>query len=157
MLLFHPLARLLRITVTAKYLVEHGVKLNHHKEKDVLLEFNTDQYFAFPEGGGYAIINCLFSHFTKYEGFDMYWETQAQKLLMNDDGEICGVQVRKKDGRRTNINGKKVMLACGGFEGNKEMLARYVGPGTEKLELIAPGLVHNTGQFFTSHPISHVC
>lgn len=25
------------------------------------------------------------------------------------------------------------------------MLARYVGPRTEKLELIAPGLVHNTG------------
>lgn len=76
---------------------------------------------------------------------DIYWETQAQKLLLNDVGEISGVQVRKNDGRRMNIQGKKVMLACGGFEGNKEMLARYVGPRTEKLELIAPGLVHNTG------------
>jgi len=126
--------------VTANYLVEHGVKLNHHQEKNVLLEFNTDQYFAFPEGGGNAIINCLFSHFTQYEGFDMYWETQAQKLLLNDVGEVSGVQARKNDGRRTNIMGKKVMLACGGFEGNKEMLARYVGPKTEKLELIAPGV-----------------
>lgn len=131
--------------ITANYLVEHGVKLNHHQEKDVLLEFNTDQYFAFPEGGGNAIINCLFSHFKDYEGLDIFWETQAQKLLLNETGEISGVQVRGTDGRRKNINGKKVMLACGGFEGNKEMLARYVGPKTEKLELIAPGLVHNTG------------
>lgn len=57
---------------------------------------------------------------------DIFWETQAQKLLLNDVGEISGVQVRKNDGRRQNIQGKKVMLSCGGFEGNKEMLARSV-------------------------------
>lgn len=81
----------------------------------------------------------------------MYWETQANKLIQNDEGEVVGVQCRKNDGRRLNIRGKKVMLACGGFEGNKEMLARYVGPKTEKLELIAPGLKHNTGHgtYFT--------
>ncbi|KKY13592.1 putative fumarate reductase flavoprotein subunit [Diplodia seriata] len=38
-----------------------------------------------------------------------------------------------------------VVLACGGFEGNPEMLAKYVGNRTHELPLIAPGLVHNKG------------
>lgn len=37
------------------------------------------------------------------------------------------------------------MLACGGFEGNREMLAKYIGNRTHELPLIAPGLVHNKG------------
>jgi succinate dehydrogenase/fumarate reductase flavoprotein subunit len=34
-------------------------------------------------------------------------------------------------------------LACGGFEGNREMLAKYIGRRTHELPLIAPGLVYN--------------
>lgn len=88
------------------------------------------------------------------------WETQAEHLLTEDNGTVCGVQARKSDGLMTKVRGKKVMLACGGFEGNREMyslplgdshilivgrLGRYVGPRTEHLELIAPGLKYNTG------------
>lgn len=38
-----------------------------------------------------------------------------------------------------------IVLACGGFEGNREMLARYVGNRTHELPLIAPGLKYNQG------------
>ena len=38
-----------------------------------------------------------------------------------------------------------VVLACGGFEGNREKLARYVGHQSHRLPLIAPGLTHNKG------------
>lgn len=134
------------VPITAQYLLDHGVKLNHHDEKDVLLEFDTGQHFVFPDGGGNAIIGCLFDHIKKYEGVDIMWETQAEKLITTEDGEVCGVKARGKDGKLKTINGKKVMLACGGFEGNREMLGRYVGPRTEHLELIAPGLKYNTGR-----------
>ena len=134
------------VPVTAQYLLDHGVKLNHHDEKDVLLEFDTNQHFVFPEGGGHAIIKCLFDHIRKHEGVDIMWETQAEKLVTTEDGEVCGVKVRGKDGKMKTISGKKVMLACGGFEGNREMLGRYIGPRTEHLELIAPGLKYNTGR-----------
>jgi succinate dehydrogenase/fumarate reductase flavoprotein subunit len=133
------------VPITAQYLIDHGVKFNHHDEKDVFLEFNTNQHFVFPEGGGHAIINCLFDHIRKHEGVDIMWETQAEKLITTEDGEVCGVKARGKDGKMKTVNGKKVMLACGGFEGNREMLGRYVGPRTEHLELIAPGLKYNTG------------
>ena len=69
----------------------------------------------------------------------------AEKLITNDVGEMTGVKVRKADGRLHKVMGKNVMLACGGFEGNREMLAKYVGPRTTDLPLIAPGLKYNTG------------
>jgi hypothetical protein len=59
------------------------------------------------QGGGHAIINCLFDHIRKNDNVTIMWETQ----------------VRKADGRMTKVHGKKVMLACGGFEGNREMWA----------------------------------
>lgn len=40
---------------------------------------------------------------------------------------------------------RQVVLACGGFEGNQEMLARYIGNRAHKLPLIAPGIKHNKG------------
>lgn len=151
---------------TAQYLLDHGVKLNHHDEPNVLLEFNTKQHFVSPEGGGYAIIKSLFDHIQKFNNVDLIWETMAEKLLTGEEGEVCGVKVRGSSGKMENIYGKRVMLACGGFEGNKEQsvpptqdayyytrqvptksrLARYVGPRTEQLELIAPGLKYNTGR-----------
>jgi tricarballylate dehydrogenase len=56
-----------------------------------------------------------------------------------------GVKGRKSDGLLYDVLGGNVMLACGGFEGNPEMLAKYIGNRTVDLPLIAPGLVHNKG------------
>ncbi|KAJ9615605.1 hypothetical protein H2200_001680 [Cladophialophora chaetospira] len=133
------------VPTTVQYLIDHGVKFNHHDEKDVFLEFETDQHFVFPEGGGHAIINALFDKIRKFDNVTILWETQAEQLLTAEDGAVTGVKIRKADGRMAKVHGKKVMLACGGFEGNREMLGRYVGPRTEHLELIAPGLKYNTG------------
>ena len=57
--------------ISARYLEEHGVKFVHHDEPNVLLEFNTDQHFVFPEGGGHAIINTLFDNIRKYKDCDV--------------------------------------------------------------------------------------
>jgi hypothetical protein len=52
-----------------------------------------------------------------------------------------GVKVRKSDGLLHDVLGGNVMLACSGFEGNLEMLAKYIGNCTVDLPLIALGLV----------------
>lgn len=109
------------VPITVEYLIERGVKFNHHDEKNVLLEFNTNQHFVFPEGGGHAIINALFDKIRSFDNVTIMWETQAEQLLTEDDGSVSGVKVRKTDGRLHRVLGKKVMLACGGFEGNREM------------------------------------
>lgn len=109
---------------TAQYLLDHGVELNHYDEPNVLLEFNTKQHFVSPEGGGHAVINALFSHIRDFDNVDIIWETMAEKLLTTEEGEVCGVKVRRPGGKMGDIHGKKVMLACGGFEGNKEQFVR---------------------------------
>ncbi|GAB7346789.1 hypothetical protein MBLNU459_g1889t1 [Dothideomycetes sp. NU459] len=137
---------------TAEYLENHGVRLVHHDEKNVLLEFKTEQHFVFPEGGGRAMIDCLFSHIRNYPAHmdrfpncTVHWETEATKLLTADSGAIRGLKVRKHDGLLHDLLAPVVVLACGGFEGNQEMLARYVGRDTHKLPLIAPGVAYNKG------------
>jgi succinate dehydrogenase/fumarate reductase flavoprotein subunit len=129
----------------ARYLEDRGVTLNHHDEKNVLLEFDTDQHFVFPEGGGNAIIQKMFEHMQSYDNLDVLWETEATKLLTSPQGAISGVKVRKPDGLLYELNAPNVMLACGGFEGNQEMLTKYVGNRTVDLPLIAPGLKYNRG------------
>ncbi|GAM33336.1 hypothetical protein TCE0_004f00162 [Talaromyces pinophilus] len=130
---------------TVQYLLNHGMKLHHHDEKNVYLGFHTDQNFSSAEGGGYAIILALLEHIRSFPNVDIIWETNAEQLLTHENGTIYGVKVRKNSGLLSKIFGKQVMLACGGFEGNPEMLGRYVGPRAEQLGLIAPGLRYNTG------------
>ena len=108
-------------------------------------EFNTDQHFVFPQGGGNAIITKLMEDVKSYDNCDIHWETEARGLLTDEQGAIRGVKVRKNDGFVQELTAPNVVLACGGFEGNNEMLARYIGPRTHKLPLIAPGIKHNKG------------
>lgn len=131
--------------VSARYLEAHGVKFVHHDEPNVLLEFKTEQHFVFPEGGGNAIIQNLLNHIKKYPNCEILYQTEAVKLLTADSGAIRGLKVRKADGLLHDLLAPDVMLACGGFEGNQEMLARYIGRDSHKLPLIAPGLKYNRG------------
>jgi hypothetical protein len=54
-----------------------------------------------------------------------------------------GVKVRRSDGLLHDVLDSNVMLTCGGFEGNLEMLVKYISNRTVDLPLIASGLVHN--------------
>ena len=130
---------------SAEYIQNHGVRLNHEDEPNVLFEFKTDQHFVFADGGGPAIIGALFDHMRKYRDFEVHWETEATKLLTDDQGVVTGAKVRKNDGLLYNLMAHDVVLACGGFEGNNEMLACYVGRNTHSLPLIVPGIKHNKG------------
>lgn len=126
--------------VSARYLQDRGVEFVHHDEPNVLLEFDTDQHFVFPNGGGNAIIQKVFEHIRKFDNCDIHYETEAIRLLTDDAGAIRGLKVRKNDGLLHDLLAPNVVLACGGFEGNQEMLARYIGRDSHKLPLIAPGL-----------------
>ncbi len=56
---------------------------------------------------------------------EILYNTPAERLLMDDKGEIAGVQAKGKKGAM-NIKAKKaVILASGGFARNKEMVKSY--------------------------------
>lgn len=130
---------------TVEFLESHGVELVHHEEPNVAVEFD-EQHFMFPNGGGLAIVNALHGYIEKYDNAEVLYETQAERLTLAEDGRITGVVVREPDGLLRTMSADNVVLASGGFEGNKEMLTQYIGNNAVDLPLIAPGLVHNRGR-----------
>ncbi|MGZ8229802.1 MAG: FAD-dependent tricarballylate dehydrogenase TcuA [Burkholderiales bacterium] len=77
-------------------------------------------------GGGAELSPALFRAVEK-AGIPVLYETTAISLIY-EGGRVRGV-VAENDGERRELRSKSVVLACGGFESNAEMRARYLGPG----------------------------
>ncbi|AEI82954.1 succinate dehydrogenase/fumarate reductase flavoprotein subunit (plasmid) [Cupriavidus necator N-1] len=102
-----------------------------------------------PVNGGAGIVSGLFNELTKHKGVEVHYRTEAVRLSISDDGAVNGVVVRKEDGRLRTLHGNNVMIASGGFEGNKEMLTRYLGSNACDLVPIVPGIKNNRGEGIT--------
>ncbi|HEY7904055.1 MAG TPA: FAD-dependent tricarballylate dehydrogenase TcuA, partial [Casimicrobiaceae bacterium] len=63
-------------------------------------------------------------------GVDVRYGCRARGLRTDASGRVTGVVVHGDRGAE-EIAGSAVVLACGGFEANGEMRARYLGPGWE--------------------------
>ena len=92
-------------------------------------------------GGGKELLKALHARVAR-DGIAMLCETPAVALLADDRG-VEGVRVRHQ-GRLCDIRAKAVVLACGGFEANAEMRARYLGPNWDLAKV--RGSRFNTGQ-----------
>jgi tricarballylate dehydrogenase len=79
-------------------------------------------------GGGAGLVQFLDKAAQK-AGIEVFYETRAIQLIY-DGATVSGVRVRQR-GKAFDIKAKSVVLACGGFEANPEMRARYLGPGWE--------------------------
>ena len=91
-------------------------------------------------GGGPGLVEGL-TEACRRDGIEIRYNARALSLIKDDDG-VHGVNLRQ-DGKTAKLQGKAVILACGGFEANAEMRTRYLGPGWE----LAPvrGTRFNTG------------
>ena len=72
------------------------------------------------------------------------FETTALKLARRE-GRLSGLRVRSQ-GEEKILEADAVILACGGFEGNPEMLTRYLGPRAINLRPVARGGHYNKGE-----------
>lgn len=98
-----------------------------------------------PVGGGRALVEVLAARAERL-GVCFFYETAAQSLLTSDEGRVVGLVARSAvDGGRIRFEGA-VALACGGFQGNSEMMTRYVGPRAVHLRPICKGGYHNRGE-----------
>ena len=129
---------------TVKFMEDHGVKLIHHDEENAALDFE-EQHFAHPTGGGKEIADNYLILIAKYETADIFYGHEATELILDDEGRIGGVVVREPDGGQRNITAGTVVLACGGFEGNPEMLTQHIGEDADGLPIIVPGIKYNRG------------
>ena len=92
-------------------------------------------------GGGKGLSDQLFD-IAKERGVEVWYESKGARLLTDERGGVCGVRVQTPEGIR-DVAARSVVLACGGFEANAEMRARYLGPGWELVKV--RGVPYNTG------------
>ena len=63
----------------------------------------------------------------KNAGGTLMTETKAIGLFQNSAGKVVGIKAMGKNGM-VSIGAKAVILACGSFGNNKELLVRYIAP-----------------------------
>jgi tricarballylate dehydrogenase len=91
-------------------------------------------------GGGPGLVNML-TEAAKKRGVEIRYRTRALDLLTDGD-RVNGVRIRH-DGQVSEIHGKAVVLASGGFQANPEWRTRYLGPGWDLAKV--RGTRFNTG------------
>jgi len=97
-----------------------------------------------PIGGGLALVEALAAAAEKL-GVKFFYETTATALLQSERGAVTGLVANNKLGEPLHLMGK-VILGCGGFEGNAEMQTRYIGPRALYLRPVARGGYYNKGE-----------
>ncbi|CAM3724860.1 FAD-binding protein [Polaromonas hydrogenivorans] len=97
-----------------------------------------------PVGGGQALVDVLAAR-AEALGVTFFYETAAQDLVMDERGEVVGLRAIGRDNARLTLQGE-VVIACGGFEGNAEMMTRYIGPRSVYLRPVCKGAYYNRGE-----------
>jgi len=100
-----------------------------------------------PVGGGLAMITALQSH-ARQHGVSLYFHATAFSLSRRDaDGWLnVGIAAGDKVGEARTVRARAVVIASGGFEGNPEMMASYIGPTARYLRPVARGGYYNRGE-----------
>ncbi len=92
-----------------------------------------------PVGGGLTMVETLTAA-CQARGVGFSFGTTARSLGTDGHG------VTSLHTSRGAVCCNAVILACGGFEGNAEMMTRYVGPGAINLRPVARGGHYNKGE-----------
>jgi len=92
-----------------------------------------------PVGGGAAIHREL-TRAAQSAGVMLRYGSGVQDLVYQE-GRVTGVRLASGE----VLPADAVVLACGGFQGNRDMMREHLGPGAESLPLLAPRARHNTG------------
>ena len=100
-----------------------------------------------PSGGGLALVEALAACAESVpDRIAIRYETTARRLTFGDDGRVSGIEATGADNRPLRLNGRGVVLASGGFQGNPEMLSRYLGPQSQFIRPVARGGYYNRGE-----------
>jgi len=77
-----------------------------------------------PTRSGLELIDAL-RNACEVSGVDIICQRRATKLFIKDD-RIKGVLVTRPDGKAEEINCQRLILACNGFGGNRELVSKFM-------------------------------
>ncbi|HEV7265965.1 MAG TPA: FAD-binding protein [Falsiroseomonas sp.] len=135
--------------VIQTFAVEAGPTIGWLKGLGVRFDFLPTQFLTksqprlLPVGGGAALVEALAAR-AEALGVVFHYETTALRLIQDAEGRVTGL-VARVGGRLRPLHGP-VVLASGGFEGDAEMLTRYLGPRSSYLRTVCKGGLFNRGE-----------
>ena len=131
-------------TDTVRWLMRQGVRFlpnwgrQAYKVDGRFIFFGGSVIYA--NGGGEGLMDAHFRAAERH-GVEICYGARVTALLQSSQG-IEGVRAIV-DGTAREFRAKAVVLACGGFEANREWRTRYLGPGWEMAKV--RGTRYNTG------------
>ncbi|MER5179128.1 FAD-dependent oxidoreductase [Streptomyces sp. NPDC002896] len=123
---------------TLRWIATHGVRF----ESLPTPFLTTSTTRLMPVGGGLALVEALTAA-AEAAGVTFSYETTARSLVQDADGTVTGVRAAS-GGTVRELRGR-VVLACGGYEGNAELMARYHGRSGRHTRPVARGGHYNKG------------
>jgi tricarballylate dehydrogenase len=131
-------------TETVHWLMGRGVKFLPNYGRQAYNHNGRFRFFGgvviYANGGGAGLVESEYNAAARH-GIAIRYGARVMALLHGRNG-VEGVRVLV-DGIEQTIMTKAVVLACGGFESNREMRARYLGPGWDMAKV--RGTRYNTG------------
>lgn len=98
-----------------------------------------------PVGGGRALIDTL-SLRARALNVEIIYEATVWDLQLSENGAVESIKVRMKTGETMTLLVGAVVMASGGFQGNREMMSQYIGHDAHKIPPVAEGGLFNKGE-----------
>ncbi|MDG6905167.1 MAG: FAD-binding protein [Nitrososphaerota archaeon] len=127
--------------VTIAWLERKGLEFGHYQ---TFFPVKSNPRIV-PKGQGQAVVDKLFNNAIA-SGVEIAYESTMWRISLGDDGSVNGAYVRGRDGKSALVSCRTLILASGGFEGNKEMLTRYFGSEAYQMKASCPGVKFNFGE-----------
>ena len=135
------IARLAREAVPAlEWVGQYGITF--HRPQTYFLTASAPRIQ--PVGAGGGLVETLFAA-TRNAGVETFFGTAADRLNVDANGAVSGIEAQAGDVRET-LQTKVVVLACGGYEASPEMLAESFGAKATNMRAITPGTTFNRGE-----------
>lgn len=131
---------------TIDWLADHGVEI-----KEIRTMFPPEKSLGvwhIFKGSGARVVAIL-AEAAEKKGCLFLTQTPAKELVRGSNGAVIGVAAENVDAGRIAVFAKAVILATGGFAGNRDMLHKFVpdvsAPAMAKLMCRGPALDGRTG------------
>jgi fumarate reductase flavoprotein subunit len=116
---------------TAEWLVNMGVKFSDISE---FIPTQGPRIFHLPRGMGVGVVKTLAGRCRALK-VQVLQGVGAKKILIDSNGEAAGIRAVSKE-KELEIAAKSVVIAAGGYAGNKELLRKYYPFYTEDLHAV---------------------
>jgi fumarate reductase flavoprotein subunit len=122
---------------TVRWLEEKGVNFDIGGTGKVFLkrQFPPTAHRVASRRGGFAIIEALAKRGEEL-GVRSFCETGAKELMTSKEGKVAGVLAVKRGGEELSITAGSVVIATGGYGGNKKLLRKYCPYYSENIKLV---------------------